>query len=126
MDPSHKIGGSIPPPATIIKTPAPIGEGWEGERYTQQKKGAFMQIGSGFSGQTEKEKKQYISLSFDKGLIALCPFLKNVKLTLWYVPKEDRKKENSPQWRLSMDEPYKPQEQTSSNSEVPADEEIPF
>lgn len=84
-----------------------------------------MQIGSGFSGQTEKEKKQYISLSFDKGLLALCPILNNVKLTLWYVPKDERRSEKSPAWRLSLDEPYRPQEQTQSSEEI-ADEEIPF
>lgn len=86
-----------------------------------------MQIGSGFSGQTEKEKKQYISLSLDKGLLALCPILRDVKLTLWYVPKDERKSEKSPAWRLSLDEPYKPQEQTQSqSSEMAGSEEIPF
>lgn len=85
-----------------------------------------MQIGSGFSGQTEKEKKQYISLTFDKGLLALCPFLKNVKLTLWYVPQDERKSEKSPGWRLSMDEPYIPKEQTTSDSSDILAEEIPF
>lgn len=87
-----------------------------------------MNIGSGFSGQTEKEKKQYISLSFDKGALALIPALKNVKLTLWYVPKDERKSEKSPAWRLSLDEAYKPQEQTSvtESSDVITDEEIPY
>ena len=87
-----------------------------------------MNIGSGFSGQTEREKKQYISISFDKGVLALCPILKNIKLTLWYVPKEERKSEKSPSWRLSLDEAYKPQEKTSAaeSSDIITDEEIPY
>lgn len=108
--PKAEIVGSIPTSATISK----------------REKGEKMNVGSGFSGTTEKEKKQYISISFDKGLLALFPFLKNVKLTLWYVPKDERKSDKSPAWRLSMDEPYKPQETSQSSGDMPTDEEIPF
>lgn len=84
-----------------------------------------MNIGSGFSGQTEKEKKQYISIAFDKAILSLFPILKDVKLTLWYVPKDERRSEKSPAWQLSMTEPYKPSEEKASEDTV-TDEEIPY
>lgn len=79
-----------------------------------------MNIGSGFSGTTEKEKKQYISIAFDKTILSLFPFLKNIKLTLWYVPKEERNSDKSPAWRLSLTETYIPKKETE---DVPADNE---
>lgn len=80
-----------------------------------------MQIGNGFMGETKEGGKQYINLAFDKGLLAAVPQLNNFRITLWFVPKSERKKENSPQWRISLDEPYVPQEQTASadNEEIP-------
>ncbi|DAB11505.1 TPA: hypothetical protein CPT95_00025 [Candidatus Gastranaerophilales bacterium HUM_15] len=82
-----------------------------------------MQIGSGFSGQTEKEKKQYIGVAFDKGFLALFPMLKDVKISLWYVSKDERKSEKSPQWRVSLDEKFIPDK---SDKQETAEEEIPF
>lgn len=84
-----------------------------------------MNIGSGFNGQTEKEKKQYINIAFDKTILALFPILKDVRLTLWYVPKDERRSEKSPAWQLNMTEPYKPSEEKASEDAV-TDEEILF
>lgn len=88
-----------------------------------------MNIGSGFGGETEKGKK-YINIALDKALLELVPALKNVSLTLWFVPKDERKSEKSPNWTLSAREPFvkddSKKEETSSQSESVDDEEIPF
>lgn len=111
--PTLKIERSIRSPAKLSKT----------------RKEKSMNVGSGFSGMTEKEKKQYISIALDKGIVALFPILKNVKLTLWYVPKEERKSEKSPSWRLSLDQIFRPQNaqtEASTTEVATSDEEIPF
>lgn len=86
-----------------------------------------MQIGSGWSGTTEKNKKQYISIALDEAFIALHPEFKDVQLTLWYVSKEDRSSEKSPSWSLSAQIRKKKTETTEKAAdEQGVTEEIPW
>ena len=75
-----------------------------------------MQIGSGFM-KTSKNGKQYISIAFDKGALALIPILNNIRLTLWFVKPEDRKSDKSPQWSLSLSEPMEKEDKTDKKDE---------
>lgn len=86
-----------------------------------------MNIGSGFGGKTDNGK-DYISIALDKSILALFPFLKSVKFTLWFVPADERKSDKSPNWTLSMREPMEKKEtaQNAGQEQLVNDEEIPF
>lgn len=60
-----------------------------------------MKIGNGWTKTTEKGET-YISISLDEVFGAWLPFLKNCFITLWHIPKEERKSENSPSWTLNI------------------------
>ena len=87
-----------------------------------------MQIGYAYSG-TSKNGKTYISIRFDKGVLALIPILNNIRLTLWFISKENRKSEKSPSWSLELSEPWEKEEKKSEkNDEISeiSDEELLF
>lgn len=85
-----------------------------------------MNIGAGFQGQTEKEKRQFISIALDKAIIAMYPQLKDVRFTLWFVPKDERKSEKSPQFTLVMTEAFKFDDKKPKEENLIKDEDIPF
>ena len=64
-----------------------------------------MNIGSGFYNATD-DGRMYISITLDEAILQLYPALKNVRFALNEIPETDRK-ENSPNYRLSV---YKPKE----------------
>lgn len=86
-----------------------------------------MQIGSAWTKTEEKDGKKVvtgISPQLDNAILELYPELKNVRFSLKPIPAEQRTKDNSPHWRVTM---YKPKEQTSSEGgSAITDEEIPF
>ena len=87
-----------------------------------------MQIGYAYSG-TSKNGKTYISIRFDKGVLALIPILNNIRLTLWFISKENRKSEKSPSWSLELSEPWEKEDKKSEKNEEILeiyDEEIPL
>jgi uncharacterized protein (DUF736 family) len=91
-----------------------------------------MKVGSGWSKETENGRK-YISTSIAKEVQVLYPQLKDVSITLWYVPKEERKKEESPAWEISLtaksDQKKKAEaeaEQTKAEATTEDEDEIPF
>jgi uncharacterized protein (DUF736 family) len=87
-----------------------------------------MNIGSAWAKTEEKDGKKVltgISIGLDDTVKELFPQLAKVKFVLKPIPADQRKKENSPNYRLVT---YKPQEQTQSesSSDIATDEEIPF
>ena len=64
-----------------------------------------MNIGSAFYNATD-DGKMYISISIDESILELYPALQNVRFALNEIPETDRK-ENSPNYRLSMYKPKK-------------------
>lgn len=85
-----------------------------------------MNIGSAWAKTEEKDGKKIvtgISITFDDAIISLYPQLKEVKFGLKPIPQEQRTKERSPHYRVTM---YKPQEQTQGDSTSVSDEEIPY
>lgn len=65
-----------------------------------------MNIGKAWTKDTEakegKPKRSYISIALDDVITEQYPFLKNCFLNLWYIPKDQRKNENSPHWDLTI------------------------
>lgn len=60
-----------------------------------------MKIGNGWTKTTENGDT-YISISLDEIFGAWLPWLKNCYITLWHIPKDERKSENSPSWTLNI------------------------
>ena len=60
-----------------------------------------MKIGSGWTKETE-DKKIYISVSLNEIFGEWFPFLKKCFITIWHIPEEERKNENSPNWTISL------------------------
>lgn len=84
-----------------------------------------MKIGNGWTKNTE-DGKTYISISLDDTLCEVFPQLKAIEqncfMTLFNIPKEERKTENSPGWVLNVDKKRNKKE----SSELIQEEEIPF
>lgn len=80
-----------------------------------------MRIGSAWTKQTENNEA-YVSISLDDVITELYPELKNCFINLWYVPKEERKNENSPTWSVNISVK---RENKSQKKEIREDE-IPF
>ena len=84
-----------------------------------------MQIGSGWTTKDNDGKVTGISFALDGEVTEIFPQLKRVKIAAKPIPREQRKSEKSPGWRLTF---YKPTETTTretQNSSV-TDEEYPF
>lgn len=60
-----------------------------------------MKIGYGWTKTTEKGET-YISISLDEIFGCMFPFLKNCFISLWHIPKDERKNENSPSWVINL------------------------
>lgn len=71
-----------------------------------------MRIGNAWSKNAD-DGSTYISVALDETVIALCPELKNVNISLSYVKQTDRKSEKSPDWTISMTA-RKPKEETEA------------
>ena len=94
-----------------------------------------MKVGSGWSKETENGRK-YISTAIAKEVQILYPQLKDVSITLWYVPKDDRRTADSPAWEIALtakSDKKKKEEQTESTQQDAEatqqdveNEEIPF
>ena len=85
-----------------------------------------MQVGSAWTKTEDKEGKKTvtgISITLDDAITELYPQLKNVRFTLKPLTAEQRTRDNSPHWRVTM---YKPQEQTSTATGDLSSEDIPF
>lgn len=82
-----------------------------------------MRIGSAWTKQTEKGEA-YVSISLDEVVTEMCPMLKNCFINLWYVPKEERKNENSPTWsvNISVKKDLEKKKETAED----LDEDVPF
>ena len=76
-----------------------------------------MNAGYGWTKTTE-DKKTYISISLDEIFGAWFPFLNKIYITLWHIPKEERKSENSPNWVLKFGL-KKDKQQNEQTEEVP-------
>lgn len=88
-----------------------------------------MKVGSGWSKETENGKK-YISTAISKEVQVLFPQLKDVSITLWYVPKDERRTEDSPCWEISLtsksDKKKKEEAEQTAQTAPADDEDIPF
>ncbi len=60
-----------------------------------------MNAGYGWTKTTE-DGKTYISISLDEIFGAWFPFLNKIYITLWHIPKDERKSEKSPNWVLKF------------------------
>lgn len=65
-----------------------------------------MRIGSAWVNASEESGKVYISISIDDAALPLV-ITKGKSITLWEIPEEERKKENSPHYSVSMNIPNK-------------------
>lgn len=77
-----------------------------------------MRIGYGWTKTTEKGAT-YISISLDKIFGAWLPFLEKCFLTLFHIPKEERKNENSPSWVVDLSVKKEKQETENIPDDVP-------
>lgn len=83
-----------------------------------------MRIGYGWTKITEGEnKKQYISISLNDVIGLVIPWLKNCFITLWHIPKAERKTENSPDWSIEL---TRKKEKKENNEQPITDDEIPW
>ncbi len=85
-----------------------------------------MQVGSAWTKTEEKEGKKVvtgISITVDDAITEIYPQLKNVRFSLKPLTPEQRTRDNSPHWRVTM---FKPQEQTQAASGDVSTEEIPY
>lgn len=71
-----------------------------------------MRIGNAWT-KTSEEGKTFISVALDEVILEKYPFLKNCFINLWYIPSEERKNENSPDWNINLSV-KKPKETTPS------------
>lgn len=76
-----------------------------------------MKIGNGWTKTTENGDT-YISISLDEIFGAWLPWLKNCYITLWHIPKDERKSENSPSWTLNINA-KKEKQQDNTADDVP-------
>lgn len=84
-----------------------------------------MKVGSGWSKETENGKK-YISTAIAKEVQVLYPQLKDISITLWFVPKEDRRTEDSPAWEISLTAKSDQKKKSETEQTQTDNEEIPF
>lgn len=61
-----------------------------------------MKIGNAWTKCNEKDGTTFLSVALDETILAFCPQLKNVNISLSWVRAEDKKSENSPDWTVSM------------------------
>lgn len=76
-----------------------------------------MKTGNGWTNTTE-DGKTYISISLDEVFGACFPFLNKIYITLWHIPKEERKNENSPSWVLNFSLKKDKQQNAEQTEEV--------
>lgn len=83
-----------------------------------------MKIGNGWTKTTEN-KETYITIALDEALGVmfplLKPLLKDCFITLWHIPKDERKSDNSPSWSVNITV-KKEQKETAETPE----EDLPF
>lgn len=77
-----------------------------------------MKIGNGWTKTTEAGET-YISISLDEIFGAWLPFLKKCFITLWHIPKDERKTENSPSWVLDIKVKKDKTEEKNVTEEIP-------
>lgn len=78
-----------------------------------------MKLGNAWTN--EKDGRKYISIALDEVILETYPQLKQLNFSLNFIPKEERKTENSPSWSLSV---VKKKDKTVAE-EVTNEEEIP-
>lgn len=60
-----------------------------------------MKAGNGWTKNTEKGNT-LISVSIDEVILDKYPELRKYNITLWHIPSDRRKSENSPHWDLDI------------------------
>lgn len=80
-----------------------------------------LKIGSGWTKNT-KDNQTFISYSINEEILELYPCLKELRITSFHIPKEERKNENSPSWSLVI----KKKQENTTNSTEEDEEEIPI
>lgn len=75
-----------------------------------------MKIGNGWTKKTD-DGDNYISVSLDEVVLTMYPMLKDCFITLWHIPPEERKKENSPGWSVNIS--AKKEDKEKQTQEIP-------
>lgn len=61
-----------------------------------------MKIGGAWTRTSEKTKKTFIAVVFDKEFLELCPQLKECGMMLNYVSPEERTSDKAPGWTVNL------------------------
>lgn len=85
-----------------------------------------MQIGSGWTSEDDNGALKAISLMLDETVCELYPQLKGIKFALKPIPKEQRKTEKSPGWRVVAFVPEEQRQAQATTQSAAAEEEIPL